>query len=72
MEKEEYKNIKTIRFPNTVEDEKQGVYGATMDEWKFEYVSENGEMAEIAWIAVFKNGKKIAQIKQSVCDIYFI
>ena len=71
MEKEEYKNIKSIAFPNTANDNEIGSYGNTMDDWKFEQVMEAGEMAGIAWIAVFRNNKKVAHIKQSVCNIFF-
>lgn len=71
MNQEEYKNIKSIEFPNTVSNNESSNCGNTMDNWKFEQVLENGEMAHVIWIAVYKNNKKIAQIKQSVCNIYF-
>ena len=71
MKPEEYKNIKSIHYPNTISSQEQTSFGTTMDNWKFEQVLENGEMAYVSWIAVYKNDKKVAQIKQSVCDIYF-
>jgi hypothetical protein len=72
MEKSDYKEIKSIEYPNTgCPTADMHHYGNTMDSWRFEQVMENGEMAGISWIAVFKNDKKVAQIKQSVCNIYF-
>ena len=70
MKKEEYENIKSISFPNTVADSDKAFYQTTSGH-RFEQVLENGEMAHVSWIAVYKDDKKIAQIKQSVCDIYF-
>jgi hypothetical protein len=71
MEKEEYQDIKAISFPNTSNSDGQSTYGNTMDKWEFKQVLENGEMAQVSWIAVFKNDKKVAHIKQSVCNIFF-
>ena len=71
MKEEEFKEIKYISYPNTVIDSERSFCGNTMNDWKFEKVTENGEMAEITWIDVYKDGKKVAHIKQSVCDIYF-
>lgn len=72
MKEEDYRNIKSIEFPNCAsEGEVMNSYGNTMDKWRFEQVLENGEMAPISWIAVYKNDKKVAQIKQSVCNIRF-
>lgn len=71
MTEEDFKNIKSISFPNTVADYDKCHYGNSMEKWRFERVMEAGEMAGITWIAVYKNDKKIAHIKQSVCDIFF-
>ena len=71
MNEEDYKNIDSIYFPNTVSSEAQNVYTSRIG-FTFVKSTENGEMAEIAWIDVIdKEGKKIAHIKQSICDIYF-
>lgn len=70
MKPEEYKKITSISFPNTAEQPDRMVY-RVVSGCSFECVMEAGEMAGIAWIAVFKDGEKVAQIKQSVCDIYF-
>jgi hypothetical protein len=63
--------IKEIRYPNTVFMNDQGSYiiGKNCDEIRRVY--KNGEMATIGWFAMIKDGKKIAEIKESVCDIYY-
>ena len=63
--------IAHISFPNTVLESDRGYY--TSKGWyTFEYIEKEGEMAPIKWIRVFKEWKRIAEIKESVCDIYFI
>jgi hypothetical protein len=37
----------------------------------FERVWENGDGAQVAWIAVSRNGKLVAKIKEGVCNIYY-
>lgn len=71
METEEYKNIKSISFPNNQTDPREINSFTEEGGYSFKLITENGEMAQISWIAVFKDGKKVAQIKQSVCNIYF-
>lgn len=65
------KEIKQIRYPNTVSSEFQNVYtvGENVDEIK--YISKNGEMASIAWFEIYKDGELLSEIKESVCDIYY-
>ena len=65
------KNIKEIRFPNTTTEENQTCYKVG-----FSGVSEiipimkNGEMAGIQWFQVVQDGKIIAEIKESVCNVF--
>lgn len=70
METNEYEKISDLEFPNTEAGDRTSHFTAKSG-CTFFKVEENGENAPIAWIGVFKEGKKIAQIKQSVCNIYF-
>ena len=70
MEIEMDNNIKTITFPNTVDGSAQNYFRSP--EYSFKIIQKNGEMASINWIEVWKGETKIAEIKESVCDIYFI
>lgn len=70
MDKDEYKNIHSIYFPNTGIDSEQSSYGEA-NGYTFQQVLENGEMAHIAFIGVFKDGRKIAQIRLTACNIFF-
>lgn len=63
-------NIRQISFPNTVADIDKTFYEKKMG-YSFRYFNKNGEMALIAWIQVSKDGKVVAEIKESVCDIYY-
>ena len=70
MKQEEYKKITMISFPNTATGDMQEFY-RTAEGFTFECIVESGEMSGIAWIGVFKDGTKVAQIKQSICNLYF-
>lgn len=63
--------ITQISFPNNTEFENQSIYkiGKGCDE--INCIFKNGEMALICWFEIIKDGKKIAEIKESVCNIYF-
>ena len=68
------KIIKQISFPNTVGGGKE--YKYTLDDSscgcdEIKRVEKNGEMASIGWFEIWKDGKVIAEIKESVCNIYF-
>lgn len=64
-------NIKMIGYPNTVADNDKAFF---MKESGYTFVEKfkNGEMALIAWIEIYKDGKIVAEIKESVCDIYYL
>lgn len=64
------KNIKSISFPNTCQDNECTFFivGRSCDEIK--QIWKNGEMALIAWFQIIKDKKVIAEIKESVCNIY--
>ena len=65
------KNITRICFPNTVDDQGKTCYEVgRFGVEKINTIQKNGEMASIGWIQVIKGGKIIAEIKESVCDIY--
>lgn len=71
------KNITRIEYPNNSEHEDFVVSWQTKqfsssysncDELRL--IQKNGEMALINWIQVIKDNKIIAEIKESVCNIY--
>jgi hypothetical protein len=64
--------IQKIYFPNSVADSEQAYYtvGTTCDEIR--EINKNGEMALVGWLQVIKDGSVIAEIKESVCDLFFI
>ena len=63
-------NVKSISFPNTIEESKQNTYtvGNSVDE--IIQIGKSGEMAPINWFQIIKGGNVIAEIKESVCDVY--
>ena len=77
------KKIKGIAYPNTCEMSVRYLYFTDDDILQrfhchliqqkvdeIRQVTKNGEMALINWFQVIKDGKIIAEIKESVCDIY--
>jgi hypothetical protein len=60
-----------ITFPNTADEEHQSYYSVpnSCDEIRIDF--KNGEMASITWFQIIKNGKVIAEIKESVCNKYY-
>ena len=68
MKETDSSKIKAIKIPLGNEYEQ---YGYSMDNWEFKVTSENGEMALITYIEVWKNHKKILYTKLSNCIIYF-
>ncbi len=62
--------IREIWFPNTVKDEDKCFYSTKL--WyEFKFIFKNWEMAQIKWIEVLKDWKLVAEIKESVCDIFY-
>lgn len=69
-EEEKIKQLTSISFPNTsFGDDRCGF--SVKNGYNFELIRKNGEMASINWIRVTKDDKIIAEIKESVCDLYF-
>lgn len=69
------KNIKEIRFPNNIEGENQNSYRLKTEQRpngvdEIRPIMKSGEMAGIQWFEIIKDNKIIAEIKESVCDIY--
>jgi len=64
------KNIESIGYPNTVKDSDKTFYTAESG-YDFELFYKDGEMARIGWIKITKDGRDVAEIKESVCDIYY-
>ena len=67
------KEIKTIEFPNTVKDSEATSYtiGVNPNCTKIERFKKNGEMAEVGWFRIWKGSIIFAEIKESVCNIYY-
>jgi hypothetical protein len=65
------KNVKSITFPNNVVDSEKdyievGKNGVT----EIRPIFKNGEIALIQWFQIIKGDTVIAEIKESVCNIY--
>ncbi|MGV9002378.1 MAG: hypothetical protein ACOH18_05500 [Candidatus Saccharimonadaceae bacterium] len=63
--------IASIEFPNTVVDEAKTYYvvGPYVDEIK--PIMKAGEMAGVQWFQIIKDGMILAEIKESICNVYF-
>ena len=63
--------IREISYPNTAIDSEKNRYtvGRNCDE--INYIFKGGEMGPIRWLEIIKDGKKTAEIKEDVCNIYF-
>jgi len=62
--------IKEIAFPNTVKDEDKTSYTARKH-IEIKRITKNWDMAPIWWFEIYNDWKKVAEIKESVCDIYY-
>jgi hypothetical protein len=65
------KNITSIRFPNNQPDSEKTYYeigksGVT----EIIPILKSGELAGIQWFQIVKGNKIIAEIKESVCDVF--
>jgi hypothetical protein len=70
------KEITQISFPNTVQSCDRDFFRS--DRHFFKIIKKNGEMAEVNWIEIWEGNEKegcfktkVAEIKESVCDIWF-
>ena len=63
--------IRQIFFPNTEKNENAYGYkvGVHCDEIKL--IKKNGEMAEVNWLQIIKDNKVTAEIKESICNVYY-
>jgi hypothetical protein len=65
-------SIKIIEFPNTAQSQEDfGYYEIGKGCDKIRRFYKNGEMASICWFEIIKNGQRIAEIKESVCNVYY-
>jgi hypothetical protein len=64
------KEISIIRYPNTVGVTEQETF-ATSPSITIKRTTKNGEMASIGWFEVYKEGELVAEIKESICNIYY-
>ena len=64
--------IQQIFFPNTViEDANANRYKIGMNCAEIKLIKKNGEMAEVNWLQIIKDNKVIAEIKESICNVYY-
>lgn len=67
------KNIIKITFPNTLGDnnEESFNYSVGVNCEGIKKIIKNGEMATINWFQIIKDGEVMAEIKESVCNIFY-
>ena len=65
------KKIKSIEFPNTATSIDAMIYTVDKGCDEIKKITKAGEMANVAWFEVWKDGDIIAEIKESVCNIYY-
>lgn len=65
------KEIQQISFPNTSLTHDEMNWYRKEAGCTFRIIEKNGEMASINWIEISKDGKVVAEIKESVCNLYF-
>jgi len=70
MENKNIDKLKSISFPNTVAENERSYY-TSKGEYSFKGIMKSGEMAGVQWIQVWKYEKLVAEIKESVCDLYY-
>lgn len=59
-----------ISFPNTVQDSERSFF-TKKDNIYFQGIMKGGEMAGIQWIQVWEGSLLKAEIKESVCDLFY-
>jgi hypothetical protein len=70
---DEIKTISSIRFPNTIDSDDQHSYTVGFNGVeKIVSIMKAGEMSGIGWFEIWVNSKVFAEIKESVCDIYYM
>ena len=65
-------DVKQIGYPNTSQSHEEVNYytvGSNCDE--INIIQKNGEMAKVNWFQIIKGEEVIAEIKESVCNVYF-
>jgi hypothetical protein len=68
MDNKNIDKLTSIQFPNNVENQRR----YKKDEHTtFQGIMKSGEMAGIQWIQVYKDNVLIAEIKESICDLYY-
>jgi hypothetical protein len=61
-----------IEFPNTVADiDKTFFIVGSNGVEEIRPIMKAGEMSGVQWLQVVKNGHIVAEIKESVCNVYF-
>jgi len=70
MENLNIDKLEQINYPNTISSQEQNSYSKA-NGYEFKGIMKSGEMAGIQWFQVYKNGKLVAEIKESICDLYY-
>ena len=64
------KNIQKIQFPNTCCGYETSSYTVGKNCNEIRQILKSGEMAGVNWFQIIKDNKIIAEIKESVCNVY--
>lgn len=63
--------INSIQFPNNCSDVQGGCSISADENTQINRMEKSGEMADIGWFQIIRNGSVFAEIKESVCNIYY-
>jgi uncharacterized membrane protein len=66
----EEQTLKRIDYPNNAVGVDVNSY-SEKDGFSFKYTLKNGEMAAINWIQVYRENVLVAEIKESICSLYY-
>jgi len=70
MDNQNIEKLSSIAFPNTVQESEKSFFNKR-DDIYFQGIMKNGEMSGIQWIQVWKGNILQAEIKESICDLYY-
>lgn len=70
MENQNIDKIERVEFPNTENSDEGYVFSKSCG-FSFKGIMKNGEMAAIQWIQIYDGEKLLAEIKESVCNLFY-
>jgi hypothetical protein len=69
MDNENIDKLTRIEFPNTAVG--MDLCSYSKPTVSFKGIIKNGEMAGIQWIQIYEGEKLIAEIKESICNLFY-